>query len=133
MPHRPRSADWYLSLIHIFVQLPAGAVAHELADDGEAGVLAVSLDGIADVADAVAGHSLLDALVAVSYTHLDVYKRQDMCRMAGLILYLHPQAADIHIHDLDVAEVVFTPDTFEDALAHQRHTGVADVYKRQPP
>ena len=47
----------------VFVQLPAGAVAHELADDGEAGVLAVALDGIANVADAVAGHSLLDALV----------------------------------------------------------------------
>ena len=46
--------------------------------------------------------------------------------MAGLILHLHPQTADVHVHNLDVAEVVFTPDTFEDALAHQRHTGVAE-------
>ena len=39
--------------------------------------------------------------------------------MAGLILHLHPQTADVYIHDLDVAEVVFTPDTFQDALPHQ--------------
>ena len=50
----------------VLVQLPAGAVAHELADHGEACVLSVALDGIADVTDAVAGHGLFDALVQSS-------------------------------------------------------------------
>ena len=50
--------------------------------------------------------------------------------MAGLILHLHPQTADVHVHDLDVTEVVLTPDPFQDALPHQRNPGVALVRER---
>ena len=45
-------------------------MAHELADHRETGVLAVALHGIADIADAVAGHGLLDALVQSSLGHI---------------------------------------------------------------
>ena len=73
MPGTRRGATALMAVVRhfgVFVQLPAGAVAHELADDGEAGVLAVALHGIANVADAVAGHSLLDALIQSSLGHI---------------------------------------------------------------
>ena len=45
------------------MELAAGAVAHELPHHREAGLFAVSLDRVADVADAVAGLGLGDAQV----------------------------------------------------------------------
>ena len=45
--------------------------------------------------------------------------------VAGLVLHLHAQAADVHIHDLYVAEVVLAPDPFQDLFAHQRSARVA--------
>ena len=70
--HKARAAALMAVVGHfrVLVQLTAGAVAHELADDRETGVLAVALHGIADVADAVAGHSLLDALIQSSLGHV---------------------------------------------------------------
>ena len=46
--------------------------------------------------------------------------------MAGLILHLHPQTADVHIHDLHIAEVVLAPDPLQDLFTHQRDARVAD-------
>ena len=70
--HKARAAALMAVVGHfrVLVQLTAGAVAHELADDRETGILAVALHGIADVADAVAGHSLLDAFIQSSLGHI---------------------------------------------------------------
>ena len=40
-------------------------------------MLRFRLDGVITLVDAVNGMSTLDSHMAVSYTHLDVYKRQD--------------------------------------------------------
>ena len=54
----------------VLVQLAAGAVAHELADDGETGILAVALHSVADITDAVARLGLFDALVQGRLGHV---------------------------------------------------------------
>ena len=106
----------------VLVQLPAGAVAHELADDGEAGVLAVALDGIADVADAVAGHSLLDALVESGLG--DVQKALSLqvdlahCIGAGVVaVEAIDLCAGINAHDVTRADDdVMRRDTMDDGI-----------------
>ena len=52
------------------MQLTAGAVAHELPHHRETGVLAVGLDSLADVANAVARNGLLDALIKRRLGHI---------------------------------------------------------------
>ena len=49
-----------------------------------------------------------------------------MLRAAGLVLDLHAQAADVHVNDLHIAEIIFAPDTFQDFFTHQRGTRIAE-------
>ncbi len=56
--------------LRVLMQFLAGAVAHELADNGETGVLAVALHRVADVTDAVAGLGLLDTFIKSSLGHI---------------------------------------------------------------
>ena len=112
----------------VFVQLPAGAVAHELADDGEAGVLAVALDGIADVADAVAGHSLLDALIerGLGDVQQALSFQVDLshCIGAGVVaVEAIDLCAGINAHDVTRADDdVMRRDTMDDGIV-QTDTG----------
>ena len=49
-----------------------------------------------------------------------------MLGAAGFVLDLHAQAADVHIHDLHIAEIILAPYAFQDLLPHQRCAGVAE-------
>ena len=51
-----------------------------------------------------------------------------MLRAAGLVLDLHAQAADVHVNDLHIAEIIFAPDTFQDFFTHQRGTRICLLY-----
>ena len=46
--------------------------------------------------------------------------------VAGLVLHFHAQAADVHVHDLHIAEVVLAPDPLQDLFTHQRDARVAE-------
>ena len=46
--------------------------------------------------------------------------------MAGLVLHLHAQAADVHVHELDVTVIVFAPDAFQDLFPHQSRAGIVE-------
>ena len=58
---RARAATSIVGYLGVLVQLAAHAVSGHLAHDAVVAALAVMLDGVADVADAVTGHSVLDA------------------------------------------------------------------------
>jgi len=45
---------------------------------------------------------------------------------AGFIFHFHAQAADVDIHDLDIAEIPLAPNAFQDLFAHQGSAGVAE-------
>ena len=49
-----------------------------------------------------------------------------MAGVAGLVLDLHPQAADVHIHDLDIAEIILAPDALQNFFTHQRGSRIAE-------
>ena len=48
----------------------------------------------------------------------------DVDGAGGFVFDLHPQTADVHVHDLQFAQVVFPPDALEDLLTGEGLAGV---------
>ena len=51
--------------------------------------------------------------------------RRNIGRVRGIVLDLQPQAPDIHVYDLELTEIVVTPDQVQDLLAGERLAGAS--------
>src|SRR5699024_2809749 len=67
----------------------------------------------------VIGGSLFPAVAVAPH-------RQNVGRVGGLVLDLHPQAADVDVHDLDVPEIIFAPDPFQDLFPAEGGAGAVE-------
>ena len=91
------------------VEQPAEAVAAKIADDAVAIGLGMALDGVGNVAQAVAGPGLLDPQHQAFIGHVDQFPRldrhvADQIHAAGVAVPAIEQGRDVHVDDVAVLQ-----------------------------